>query len=86
MIKGTIHKEDRYHKPLDTKQQRNKDTYSKNQKKYKGKAKIYSETINIFLRVFFKCRKNNSILNDVVNNLKILDFYVYWFYILYKYI
>ena len=26
MIKGTVHKEDRYHKPLDTKQQRNKDT------------------------------------------------------------
>ena len=26
MIKGTIHKEDRLHKPLDTKQQRNKDT------------------------------------------------------------
>ena len=24
--KDTIHKEDRYHKPLDTKQQRNKDT------------------------------------------------------------
>ena len=79
MIKGTIHKEDGYHKPLDTKQQRNKDTWSKSQKKYKGKAKIYnhSETIDIFLRVFFKCRKNNSILNDVINDLNIVGFCVY---------
>ena len=36
MMKGAIHREDRHHKPLDTWQQRNKDTYSKNQKKYKG--------------------------------------------------
>lgn len=33
MIKDTIHKEDRHHEQLDTKQQRNKDTQSKNQKK-----------------------------------------------------
>ena len=37
MIQGTIHKEDRHYKPFDIQQQRNKDTQSKNQRKYKGK-------------------------------------------------
>ena len=40
MIKGTIHKEDRHHKPLDTLTTQNTDTQSKNQKKYKGKKNI----------------------------------------------
>ena len=39
MIKGTVHKENRHHKPLDTYLQKNKDTQSKNQKKYKRKEK-----------------------------------------------
>ena len=35
--------------------------------------------INIFLRIFYKLQKNKNIniLNDVINILDIIDFYLY---------
>ena len=61
MIKGTIHKEDKHHKPLGTlttKKQRPKK--SKTQEKYKGKDKKYIiivRHINISLRIFYQVQK-----------------------------
>ena len=43
MIKGTIHKEDRHHKPLDTLTTK-KQRYIKQKSEYKGKEKMHSHS------------------------------------------
>ena len=59
MIKGTIHKEDRHHKPLDTlttKTQRY--IKQKLEEKYKGKENIIIvRQTNISLRIFYQMQK-----------------------------
>ena len=49
MIKGTIHKEDRHHKPLDTLTTK-KQRHTKQKSEYKGKEKMHSHS-NIVVTV-----------------------------------
>ena len=44
MIKGTIHKEDGHYKSLDTLTTKKQKQLKQNQKKYKGKEKIYNHS------------------------------------------
>ena len=59
MIKGTIHKENRHHKILDTLTTKKQRYISKNQKKYNGKEKyiIIVRHIDISLRIFYQVQK-----------------------------
>ena len=79
MRKGTIHKKDRHHKLLDTlttKKQTHKEKIRRNireKKKY-----IIVDILTFPWEYFIKYTKNKNrgILNDVINDLNITDFYL----------
>ena len=75
MIKGTAHK-DRYHKHLTTKKTK---IHKQKSEEIQGRRKKYSDILTFLWEYFVKCRKNKnrSILNYVLNNLNVIDFYLY---------
>jgi len=90
MIKGTIHKKDRHHKLLDTlttKKQTHKEKIRRNIRQKKKYIIIDILTFPWEYFIKYTKNKNRGILNDVVNDLNITDFYlIYINHILHKYI